>query len=79
MSEEWRVIGFKYKRLGRSKTIAVWVLLGTQYWSQCESEREDCFGPKEGEIWVFDKGLFEVKDRGCMVPAGDAIWVPLCV
>ena len=56
MSEEWRVIGFKYKRLGRSKTIAVWVLLGTQYLSQCECKGEDCFGPKEGKFGSLTKG-----------------------
>jgi hypothetical protein len=29
---------------------ALWVLLGTQYGSQCQYERGDCFGPKRGEF-----------------------------
>ena len=59
----------------RAKKEAVWVLLGTQYGSQCESKRGDCFGQKEGGIWVLDKGLCEVQERGCLGSAGDAICV----
>jgi hypothetical protein len=56
---------------------AIWVLLRTQYGSQCESKRGDCFGPKEVGIWVHDKGLCECKERGSNGPAGDAIWAPV--
>ena len=52
---------------------AVWILLGTQYESQCESKKQDRFGPKEVGIWVHEKGLYECKEGGCVGPVGDAI------
>ena len=56
---------------------AVWVLLGTQYGSQCESKTGDTFGPKEVRILVHHKRLCERKERGCMGLAEDAICVPV--
>jgi len=61
----------------RYRKEAVWVLLGTQYWSQCESKRGDCLGPKEGGIWAHDKGVCDGKEKGSMGPVGNAIWVPV--
>jgi hypothetical protein len=55
----------------------VWVLLGTQYGSQCESKRGESFGPKEGGICVLDEGLCEVKERDCVGLARDTIWFPV--
>jgi len=55
----------------------VCVLLGTQYVSQFEYTRGECFGPKEVGIWVHDKSLCECRERGCIGPFGDEIWVPV--
>ena len=58
---------------------ALWVLLGTQYNSQCESKKQDGFGPKEVGIWVYEKGLYERKEGGSMGPDGDSIRIPVSV
>ena len=68
---------WEFESMGRvcmsARKEAVWVLLGTQYESQCESKRGHCFGPKEVGIWVHEKGLYECKEGGFMGPVGDAI------
>ena len=51
----------------KARKEAVWVLLGTQYGSQCEAKRGEGFGPNEVGTWVHEKKMFVYKQQTLLV------------
>ena len=60
----------------RARKQVLWVLLGTQYESQCEAKTRQCFGPNEVGNWVHDKRLSVYKAADSVGPSASVAELP---